>query len=89
MTVDSGAERVRFENVRLESGTGRFEASLTIDGDSVGAWHVDVVRRQEIVSIAARGARQRLHDSERPQLFLQVGPDQPLVDSGEFSIRRR
>ena len=45
ITVDSGAERARFENVRLESGTGRFEASLTIDGDSAGAWHVDVVRR--------------------------------------------
>ena len=44
-TVDSGTERVRFENVRLESGSGRFEAGLTIDGDSVGAWHVDVVRR--------------------------------------------
>ena len=46
VTVAAGAERVRFEAVRLETGPGTFEASVTTAGEEPrGAWHVDVVRR--------------------------------------------
>ena len=46
MPVAAGADRVRFENVRLETGPGAFEASLTTaGGEPRGAWHVDVMLR--------------------------------------------
>ena len=44
--VAAGAEQVRFEDVRLETGPGTLEASLTTAGEEPrGAWHVDVLRR--------------------------------------------
>ena len=44
--VAAGAGQVRFEDVRLETGPGTFEAGLaTAGGEPRGAWHVDVVRR--------------------------------------------
>ena len=47
MAVAAGTERVRFEGIRLETGPGAFEASVTTAGaEPRGAWHVDVVRRQ-------------------------------------------
>ena len=46
IAVAAGAEQARFEDVRLETGPGAFEASLTTAGEEPrGAWHVDVVRR--------------------------------------------
>ncbi|MCY4508876.1 MAG: hypothetical protein OXG35_18255, partial [Acidobacteria bacterium] len=46
MLVAAGAGQVRFEDVRLETGPGTFEAGLaTAGGEPRGAWHVDVVRR--------------------------------------------
>ena len=46
MPVAAGTGRVRFGEVRLETGPGAFEASLTTaGGEPRGAWHVDVVRR--------------------------------------------
>ena len=44
--VAAGAGQVRFEDVRLQTGPGTFEAGLaTAGGEPRGAWHVDVVRR--------------------------------------------
>ncbi len=44
--VAAGAGQVRFEDVRLETGPGTFEAGLaTAGGEPRGAWHVEVVRR--------------------------------------------
>ena len=46
MPVAAGTGQVRFEDVRLETGPGAFEAGLTTaGGEPRGAWHVDVVRR--------------------------------------------
>ncbi len=45
LSVESGAEQVRFEGVTLEPGEGTFEASLEIDSEAVGVWHVDINRR--------------------------------------------
>lgn len=61
--VEPGAEQVRLDNVRLNPGAGTFEASLTVDAETVGAWHVDVVLRQSDsppipVSNARRTARE-------------------------------
>ena len=44
--VQKGAEQVRFEAVTLQPGEGAFEASLEIDSEAMGVWHVDVARRQ-------------------------------------------
>ncbi|MCY4511274.1 MAG: arylsulfatase [Acidobacteria bacterium] len=44
--VAAGAGQARFEDVRLQTGPGTFEASLSpAGGEPRGAWHVDVVRR--------------------------------------------
>ena len=43
--VEKGAEQVRFEGVKLETGEGTFEASLVIDSEARGVWHVDLARR--------------------------------------------
>ena len=45
LAVEPGAEQVRLDNVRLNPGAGTFEANLTVDAETVGAWHVDVVLR--------------------------------------------
>ena len=43
--VAEGAERVRFEGVTLGLGEGAFEASIEVDSQIQGVWHVDVVRQ--------------------------------------------
>ncbi len=45
VSVKQGAEQVRFEGVKLELGEGAFEASLGMDSDARGVWHVDIARR--------------------------------------------
>ena len=45
IAVAPGAEQVRFDDVSLEPGEGRFEARVTTGADLRGAWHVDLVRR--------------------------------------------
>ena len=45
VAVAPGAEQVRFDDVSLEPGEGRFEARVTTGADLRGAWHVDLVRR--------------------------------------------
>ncbi len=43
--VAPGVEQVQFENLLLERGEGQFQASLAIDSEPRGVWHVDLVRR--------------------------------------------
>ena len=45
MPVAPGAERVQFENLLLEFGGRQFQASLEIDSEPRGVWHVDLVHR--------------------------------------------
>ncbi len=45
MPVAEGAGQVSFEGIALRTGDGAFEAGLEIDGQNIGAWQVDVVRR--------------------------------------------
>ena len=42
--VESGAEKAHFEGISLETGEGTFEASLVIDSEPRGVWHVDLAR---------------------------------------------
>ena len=49
-TVVKGETMVQFEGVELPSGEGNFEASLEVDGEQLGAWHVDVVRKRPSLS---------------------------------------
>ena len=43
--VNQGAEQVEFEGITLELGEGAFQASLVIDSESRGVWHVDLDRQ--------------------------------------------
>ena len=43
--VNQGAEQVEFEGIKLELGEGAFQASLVIDSESRGVWHVDLARQ--------------------------------------------
>ncbi len=45
MDVEEGTEQVKFEDLTLELGEGAFEASLVVDSEPRGVWHVDIVRR--------------------------------------------
>lgn len=45
MAVEAGAEEVVFEDLALQVGVGTFQASLTIDAEPQGVWHVDLVRQ--------------------------------------------
>ena len=44
-SLKEGAEHVRFEGISLERGEGAFHASVVIDSETRGVWHVDVARR--------------------------------------------